>query len=66
MTTDPRASSGAQSAAAGLRGETSGEGAATAACLAYRYAQCRDLSHCPYCSTLEQTLRAAASFHAAD
>jgi hypothetical protein len=29
-------------------------------CLALRYAQCRDSSHCRNCSTIEQALRTAA------
>ena len=29
-------------------------------CLARRYAQCNDFSHCRHCSTVEQALRTAA------
>jgi hypothetical protein len=29
-------------------------------CLARRYAECNDLAHCRYCSTVEQALRAAS------
>lgn len=28
-------------------------------CIARQYAQCDDLAHCPYCSNIEQALRAA-------
>lgn len=28
-------------------------------CIARQYAECDDLAHCPYCSNIEQALRAA-------
>lgn len=31
-------------------------------CIARQYAQCNDLAHCRYCSTVEQALRAAYWF----
>lgn len=31
-------------------------------CIARQYAQCNDFGHCPYCSTIEQALRAAYWF----
>jgi hypothetical protein len=44
-----------------LRGGPKRAGPLHKDCLGYRYGHCREFSHCGYCSTIEQALRAAAS-----
>jgi hypothetical protein len=43
-----------------LRGEPRHAGPLREDCLGYRYGGCREFSHCEYCSTIQQALRAAA------
>jgi hypothetical protein len=47
--------------AQGFRSEPMSENGPRKGCLAYRYARCRDFSHCQHCSMIEQALRTAAT-----